>query len=106
MFDANMRHIPKGKKFFVKVCGVSELHKVRELDLKCNVVLCEMLSEDNDNPIVRFFDNNTSVDISDEESGIGSWIKYEGNTDGSGFISEDSWELAYEVMVEIEGEVK
>lgn len=85
-----MRHLPKGKKFYAKMCGVREHHPVRSLELNSRLILCEMLSEGNENPTVKFHGESGSVDVTDNESGIGSWFVYEGNADGTGFISEES----------------
>lgn len=73
MFDANMRHLPKGKRFYAEMCGTREDHPVRNLGLTSRLILCEMLSEDHENPLVRFYGGVGAVDVSDEESGIGSW---------------------------------
>lgn len=89
MFDANMRHLPKGKKFFAEICGTREDHPIRQFDLKSRLVLCEMLSDDNENPTVRFYSGIKFMDITDNECGIGSWFAYTGNEDGTGFICDD-----------------
>lgn len=88
MFDANMRHLPKGHRFFAEMCGVREDHPIRQLDLKSRLVLCEMLSDDNENPTVRFYCDNSFIDMTDNECGIASWFVYTGNEDGSGFIND------------------
>ncbi len=98
MFDANMRHLPKGKKFYAEMCGVREQHPVRSLELDSRLILCEMLSDDNENPTVRFYGRSSSVDVTDNESGIGSWFIYGGNVDGTGFISDES-KLAYQLLL-------
>jgi hypothetical protein len=90
MFDANMRHLPKGHLFFAKVhyCSDCTLYEVgmRSGD----IIRCEMLSEGDDNPEVKFYFGNgtftTHSDIEYEES----WLVYEGNLDGTGFIDKSS----------------
>lgn len=89
MFDANMRHLPKGKKFFAEMCGVREGHPIRYCGVKSRLVMCEMLSDEHENPTVRFYGDERNVDISDSESGIGSWFVYAGNIDGTGFINDE-----------------
>lgn len=98
MFDANMRHLPKGYKFFAEMCGTRKDHPIRQLDLTSRLVLCEMLSEEHGNPTVRFFCGDVYVDISNNESGIGSWFVYSGNKDGSGFINDKSKAEAMRVL--------
>lgn len=88
MFDANMRHLPKGHEFFAEMCGVRDGHPVRFCGVKSRLVLCKMLSENNENPTVRFYGDESNVDVTDSDSGIGSWFTYAGNKDGTGFIDE------------------
>jgi hypothetical protein len=89
MFDANMRHLPKGKKFFAEMCGVRENHPIKQFNLTSRLILCEMLSDCNDNPTVRFFHGGKFMDMTDDEDGRGSWFVYSGNIDGTGFICDD-----------------
>ncbi len=100
-----MRHLPKGKKFYAKMCGVRDQHPVRDLELSSRLILCEMLTEGSENPTVRFYGKSSSVDVTDEESGVGSWFVYEGNEDGSGFISEES-KLEYQRLVKEENNAR
>lgn len=89
MFDANMRHLPKGKDFFAEMCGVRKGHPIRYCGVSSNLILCKMLSDEHENPVVRFYGSKRNVEISDSESGIGSWFVYSGNKDGTGFIDDD-----------------
>ena len=98
MFDANMRHLPKGKRFFAKICGLKEGHPVRYIGINSNLVLCEMLSDEHENPTVRFYGSKCNVDVSDSESGIGSWLAYEGNEDLTGFICNESKAMAEGIL--------
>lgn len=98
MFDANMRHLPKGKKFFAEMCGVREGHPIRYCGVTSRLVMCKMLSDEHENPIVRFYGDKRNVDISDSESGIGSWFIYAGNIDGTGFINDELEAMAMDVI--------
>lgn len=78
MFDANMRHLPKGMKFFADVWGVKAdtiLHKagVRKGD----VILCEMLDKDTENPRVKVTLPHTYRQVdSDSEGLFAYWMVY------------------------------
>ena len=98
MFDANMRYLPKGHKFFAEMCGTRKDHPIRQFDLKSRLVPCEMLSDNNENPTVRFYCGNKFMDMTDSECGIGSWFVYAGNKDGTGFIDDAKKKEAMEQL--------
>jgi hypothetical protein len=89
MFDANMRWLPKGKEFFAEFRGVRVGHPLKQYSENHNVILCEMLSTGRHNPVVRFFLDDSYLDISDKECGCGSWLVYAGCKDGNDFINQD-----------------
>lgn len=89
-----MRYLPKGKRFFAELCATRADHPIGKFNFSSRLFLCEMLSEDHENPTVRFFCNDTYLDISDSECGIGSLFIYAGNEDGTGFICKDKREEA------------
>lgn len=88
MFDANMCYIKKGKKFVAEVRGtLPEHHPLAGRGTR--VFLCTMLSRNNRNPTVLFKDTEGEIALDNNTSGMGAWIVYAGNTDGTGFIHED-----------------
>lgn len=99
MFDANMRHLRKGKTFFCKVhyieSGVLYDAGVRNND----IILCEMLDNCHNNPRVKFTINDVDIICNAEDDWEDKWIVYEGNTDGSGFLPKcDSKERALDII--------
>lgn len=100
MFDANMRHLYKGKDFFAELSGITKEHPLHKLGIsgRGRVVLCKMLSDEDENPVVRFYNKEDYIDISDSESGMGSWIVYSGNKDLTGFINDKSKEAAKQIL--------
>lgn len=87
MFDANMRYLPKGKEFFAEFRGVSDDHPFKKYSERHNVILCQMLSDEHENPTVRFFADGECFDLSDEDCGLKTWMAYAGCKDGRGFIN-------------------
>jgi len=94
MFDANMRHLPKGRLFFAKAhyCDNTTLHKVgvRAGD----IIRCEMLSSSHENPSVKFYFGNGTFETTHDAEFEGCLIVFEGNQDGTGFIDDDSKRIA------------
>jgi len=80
------------------MCGVRDGHPIRYCGVSSSLVLCKMLSDDHENPTVRFYGDKRNVDISDNESGIGSWFVYAGNKDGTGFVNEQSKTIAMSML--------
>lgn len=100
MFDANMRHLSKGKKFFCKVHYCDEHCKSFSLGIrKGDLFLCTMMDEAPENPSVIFHKKSGDVVISDRDDGSKSWIVYEGLGDGmTDFISEESQTKAMQIL--------
>jgi len=89
MFDANMRHLPKGRKFFAKVYSTGGAFPHRD-----KMFLCEMMTKEHENPTVDF----GGLLVSSEGSGD-SWIVFEGNEDLTGFISKSSLQTAKSMLI-------
>ncbi len=87
MFDANMRYLPKDLEFFAEFRGVDDSHPLKLYSEIHNVILCKMLSDDHENPTVRFFVDEEYFDLSDEDCGLKTWLVYAGCKDGKGFIN-------------------
>jgi len=89
MFDANMRRLPKDTEFFAEFRGVHSNNILKKYSEKHSVIRCKMLSDENEDPLVRFYlDDGWSVDISDSESFYDLWVSYAGMIDGRDFIDE------------------
>lgn len=81
MFDANMRHLPKGTKFFAKTYSTGNLM----FAVPNKMYMCEMLEDDSENPVVDFgFAILRSQDCDE------SFLVFEGRQDLTGFISKES----------------
>lgn len=102
MFDANLRHLPNGHKFFAEVgncekgCSLYKLGVRKEDEL----VLCEMLDNDEENdhinPTVRFLFKGNTAEIRSWEEGeklISTWLVYAGDYDLEGFLPQDEERL-------------
>lgn len=95
MFDANMRHLPKGYEFFAEVHCLKENSSLAKAGVKTgDVLLCTMLSIGNKNPKVKVFlpDGRTlyvrSWDSGDEDELFDTWLVFSGKKDLSGFICD------------------
>lgn len=100
MFDANMRHLQKGKMFFAKVhyCTNTTLHYVGVRG--GDIIKCEMLSDSTENPRVKFYFGNGTFETTHDAEFEGCLIVYEGNLDGTGFIDEESKKIAMKQLTE------
>ncbi len=97
MFDANMRHLPKGKRFFASIRSSKDGSRTHNAGLRGGMLVpCEMLSSCHKNPRARFDLESGPVTLRHYEGEIDSWIRYEGNIDGTGFIREESRKQAME----------
>lgn len=98
MFDANMRYLPEGKQFFAEVHFVDEGSLEERLGLIAGqVVLCEMLEQTSDNPLVEFTLDGRKFRLRSNEEGY-SWLVYSGDLDLTGFICEESRQKAKHVL--------
>jgi hypothetical protein len=101
MFDANMRYLPEGFKFFARVNSCKVGCKAHRLGVRYkDIIPCTMLEETHKNPCVRFHLPHGSLDIRGwgEEGGFDFGAEYEGNLTLGGFISEDSRSTASEIL--------
>lgn len=92
MFDANMRYLPKGKKFFAKITylDMEEQAQLYKKGYKSgDILVCEMLTDCHKEPYVRVTEKEGSFILKDSDSEW-DWIIYEGNQDGTGFLN--GWE--------------
>ena len=89
MFDANMRYLPKGHKFFVEG-HISKDNPLRKICTKETKLLkCEMLSKGSENPVVIFKNviEGREVTLTLSENCTGDdWLRYAGTINGGGFI--------------------
>jgi len=90
MFDANMRHISKGKRFFAEVHSTDQYGDLYSIGLRRgDVVFCHMLNKTNKNPMVDILINGRKVTVSCRGSGVLNWFVYAGNANGkTGFICD------------------
>ena len=97
MFDANLRGLPHGLRFFAEiVCDSTYLNK--EGFKSGDVILCEMLSEDNEERCVR---DSASIKVykpkseyftlehNFEDEDDDSWIVFSGREDLTGFLPQE-----------------
>lgn len=99
MFDANARHLPDGKLFFVECHSIDPNNRVlSKLLSEGENYLCEKIGSNPHECQFRVFLNytkrdyiNIKVDFEDEEDfDYYSFFVYSGCPDGTGFIS-DEW---------------
>ena len=74
MFDANMKYLPKGWKFFAEVSGAKGA--LANLGLKCgDIVQCHMLNESENNPCVDLLINGKITTIQNYKASFGRpWV--------------------------------
>lgn len=103
MFDANMRYIPKGVRFFAEVHSVKGNGNAYNLGLRRgDVVMCHMLNNSHKNPCVDITINGTVTTLSSCGTGLGTWIVYAGNIDGkSDFIRSSVKDKANKVLSDL-----
>lgn len=95
MFDANMRHLKKGKLFFTKVHSCSEGCEAYDNGVRSGMIIaCKMLSDEHENPAVMFSFDGKDIELDHKNGLIDSWFVYEGNQDGTGFICDESRRIA------------
>ena len=100
MFDANMRYLDKGRTFFAKVHYCSNC-RLYDLGIRGgDILLCEMMTQSEDNPEVKITLDTVDVVVESNEEYAESWLVYEGRTDGSGFIDSQSREKAKKMIGE------
>jgi len=78
MFDANMRYLPKGYRFFAEVHSVDEQGALFSYGLRRgDVVMCHMLNRNHKDPLVDVTINRKVFTVSGRR--IKDWIVYAGN---------------------------
>lgn len=85
MFDANMRYIRSGNRFFAELTSLDKEDKTKHGLKRHDVVLCYMVTESHENPTVIMMVNGDHVEVSSDASGY-SWFVYAGRPNGNGFI--------------------
>lgn len=105
MFDANMRHLRKGYRFFAEVHSCSEGSSLYEAGVRTgDILFAIMLSIGHNNPRVKFFlkDGKSIISRSWEEGVdtkyLGSLLVYAGSEDMSGFIHDNVKQKAKEIL--------
>lgn len=108
MFDANMRHLRKGYRFFAEVHSCSEGSILYEAGVRRgDILFAIMLSIGR----VKFFlkDGTSIISRSWEEGAdtkyLGSLLVYAGSEDMSGFIHDHVKQKAKEILDNLEGKV-
>ncbi len=94
MFDANMKHLPKGFEFFAEVHGCKEGGKLHNSGVrKGDVLLCTMLSICNHNPRIKIHLEGTRIEFlrswEDKERLFEHYLVYSGNKDLTDFLPQE-----------------
>ena len=97
MFDANMRYIPFGRRFFAELIAPDANDKVSHGLNQGDVVLCYMCTEGPKNPSVIMMVNSDHIEASCRSTGH-AWFIYAGRTDGSGFIDDGVKDKALSIL--------
>ncbi len=102
MFDANLRHLPNGHKFFTEVWGCKKGCSLYKLGVckEGELVFCEMLDNDEENdhmnPTVKFYFKGNTAEIKsweEDENPLSYWAIYAGDYDLKGFLPQDKERL-------------
>ena len=105
MFDANMRHLPKGAEFFAEVYACDEVlagHGLRNND----VILCEMLEDDVENPLIKFLLNGEWTHLKANDCFEDNWFVYAGRRDLTGFINSKVKDKARAILESLKCTIK
>tara|TARA_Y100001956_G_C3983913_1_gene126309 strand:+ start:34 stop:342 length:309 start_codon:yes stop_codon:yes gene_type:complete len=87
MFDANLRHLPKGYEFFAYVWTCEKVNKYNFK--KDDVILCTMLDEDNKDPRVTLHLKSGDVTITHRDDFYEWNLVYAGAKDLTGFLPQE-----------------
>jgi hypothetical protein len=106
MFDANMRYISKGKRFFCKLHSLTKDSPLAPFGARRgSVILCEMLDQTAKCPRVKFIFPDGEVIMKPVYRNIHTWAVYEGSEKLTDFISDDSKQMAEQYIQQLkEGE--
>ena len=101
MFDANMRHLKKGTKFFADVWNVSKRMQDKGIKNK-DVIFCTMLDDCDEKPTVSVMLDQKSFIVTYEEDFYDKWLVYAGYIDDEGelhdFINKESKNKARKML--------
>jgi hypothetical protein len=97
MFDANMRYIKSGNRFFAELNSLDEDDKTDHGLSSGDVVLCYMVTAGHKNPTVIMMTEGKHIPVSCNTSRY-SWFVYAGSPDGSGFIDDKVKAKALKIM--------
>lgn len=92
MFDANMKHLPKGLEFFAEVWDCEEDSVLYNEGIRVgDILLCTMLSIGSENPrIIVHLDHGNirirNLDTYDVDGMADTWLVYSGRKDLTNFI--------------------
>ena len=99
MFDANMRYLPKDFDFFCKFHSAREDTRAYSLGIRRGaIVLCTMLDEGHETPDVKMYLPTGDIILNARDDSITAWAVYEGSADGSGFINDESRDIAMAIL--------
>ncbi len=87
MFDANMRYIKSGSRFFAELISQDEKDSSGHGLKRNDVVSCYMTTDSHENPTVIMMTKGDHIAVSCAESKF-SWFVYAGRPNGTGFIHE------------------
>ncbi|QAY02184.1 hypothetical protein VspSw1_116 [Vibrio phage VspSw_1] len=96
MFDANLRALPNGHRFFAKVVSGFKGYDVTGELHQDNIVECVMLDNSEDNCEILLVKPGLSLRETSME--MEYLLVYEGDYDGTGFIDEDSVIIANQII--------
>jgi len=100
MFDANMRHLPKNHRFFAKVYSAKESTKLYRLGLRSGMLVqCKMRDKSDNNPRCKLKISGKWHTMKYHDEFYDTWLVYEGNLDMTGFIDQESEEMARKLIV-------
>ena len=96
MFDANMRHLRKGRYFAdVASCSSGSLYEIGVRHSM--VVMFDKLDEDSDVSLITAYHDGKSIKVRCDARVSELWLVYAGNYDLTGFIDERSKALAKKI---------
>lgn len=99
MFDANMRYLKAGTKFFAKVHYLDEESALHSYGIKANdLIICQMMDDDHTAPsIIIHLEEEVDAYFRDSLT-EDSWIVYEGKYDLTDFINKKSLAIAKRML--------
>lgn len=99
MFDANARHLAKGREFFGKVHYIDDEHQLAKFGvLKGDLILCTMLEKERWNPLIKVHLNQCDVELRPCDDEEAAWIVFEGTKELTSFICDKSLARAKKML--------